>query len=92
MGEVGEYRRCLEEQLAEVELLQAMFPGVGELQVEEEVVEEMRGWLEGRGEESPPSLEVRLVVGEVEVVASLPPTYPSLTLPMVYLRLGLWAF
>ena len=44
---VGDFRNSLEEQLAEVELLQAMFPGENELEIEEGGVEEMNAWLRG---------------------------------------------
>ena len=36
------YRSNLEEQVAEVELLQAMFPGPGELQLDPGALEEVR--------------------------------------------------
>ena len=45
--EVEDFRVNLEEQLAEVELLQAMFPGEDELEIEEGGVEEMNAWLSG---------------------------------------------
>ena len=89
--EVEDFRVNLEEQLAEVELLQAMFPGEDELEIEEGGVEEMNAWLSGDTPASllpsPLELRLRLEVGVgVELIASLPPGYPFKTLPELYLR------
>ena len=89
--EVEDFRANLEEQLAEVELLQAMFPGEDELEIEEGGVEEMNAWLSGDTPASllpsPLELRLRLEVGVgVELIASLPPGYPFKTLPELYLR------
>ena len=89
--EVEDFRVNLEEQLAEVELLQAMFPGEDELEIEEGGVEEMNAWLSGDTPASllpsPLELRLRLEVGVgVELIASLPPGYPFKTLPELYIR------
>ena len=88
---VGDFRNSLEEQLAEVELLQAMFPGENELEIEEGGVEEVNAWLRGDTPASllpaPLELRLRLEVGVgVELIASLPPGYPFKTLPELYIR------
>ena len=88
-----DFRNSLEEQLAEVELLQAMFPGENELEIEEGGVEEVNAWLRGETPASllpaPLELRLRLEVGVgVELIASLPPGYPFKTLPELYVRGG----
>ena len=88
---VEDFRNSLEEQLAEVELLQAMFPGEHELEIEEGGVEEVNAWLKGETPASllpaPLELRLRLEVGVgVELIASLPPGYPFKTLPELYIR------
>ena len=88
---IGDFRNSLEEQLAEVELLQAMFPGENELEIEEGGVEEVNAWLRGDTPASllpaPLELRLRLEVGVgVELIASLPPGYPFKTLPELYIR------
>ena len=87
---VGDFRNNLEEQLAEVELLQAMFPGENELKIEEGGVVEMNAWLRGDTPASllpaPLELRLRLEVGVgVELIASLPPGYPFKTLPELHI-------
>jgi hypothetical protein len=84
------YRRCLEEQLAEVELLRSMFPGPEELTLEQGDPALTAAWVEGPdGEPLPVPLELRLrlAVGEgaraLELVAGLPLEYPALARPEV---------
>ena len=91
VDEFEDFRDSLEEQLAEVELLQAMFPGQNELEIEEGGVEEVNAWLRGDTPVSllpaPLELRLRLEVGVgVELIASLPPGYPFKTLPELYVR------
>jgi len=88
------YRADFEEQLVEVEMLQSMFPGQGELDLDMEAVDEVQSWIQKTQpslDQLPPHIEFRLklvVDGDdtVEMVVSLPPEYPSLALPQVYVK------
>jgi hypothetical protein len=78
------------EQLAELEILQSMFPGPGELTLEDQLIAlEMTDFVSGTGAiQQPPdsSLSMKLRLNGLEVVMRLPQDYPGQAPPEVYLR------
>jgi len=88
------YRTNYEEQLAELELLQSMFPGDGELDLDDDLVQSVQSWLVDLDSDLhllPSLLEFRLKLAldtedALEMVVTLPAEYPSLTKPEVYVR------
>jgi len=78
------------EQLAELEILQSMFPGPGELTLEDQLIAlEMTDFVSGTGGiHQPPdsSLSMKLRLNGLEVVMRLPQDYPGQAPPEVYLR------
>ena len=91
----SELRDNLESQLAEVELLAAMFPGPRELDLDPATLAAARAWLE-RGGATPPApplleLSLRLEVDPdrklaIEAVIIMSPEYPSIGPPEIYIR------
>ncbi|KAM6324431.1 RWD domain-containing protein 2A isoform 2-T2 [Aegotheles albertisi] len=87
----GTVRECLELQLLEVEMLFAMFPGKGEITVDEDAVPRLQRYLRGAGGALPPQLaySIAVEVGEakvkVELQVQLPHMYPQVA-PQLFVR------
>lgn len=87
-----QYKANLGSQVAEVEMLESMFPGPGELQMEPGTLHSVTAWIEGPSncEELPPAIELTLVLEsegkKLDIVATLPPEYPTQAGPEVYVR------
>lgn len=90
-----QYNDNLEMQIAEVEILQSMFPGSQELNIDPSIIHEVVAWVnldcEETKEQTMPSLidfTLRMGCGPnmVEVVVTLPAEYPKYCVPEVYVR------
>eukprot|EP00092_Neocalanus_flemingeri_P037214 GFUD01040519.1.p1 GENE.GFUD01040519.1~~GFUD01040519.1.p1 ORF type:complete len:297 (+),score=68.72 GFUD01040519.1:912-1802(+) len=90
---IGHYAKNYEMQISEVEILQSMFPGSGELDIDPILIHEVVDWVNdddmNKHEKMPPPIEfcVKISCGKnvVEVVITLPPEYPKI-LPEIYVR------
>ena len=77
------------EQLTELEILESMFPGPGELTIEDPLtLAELTEFTSGGASQSPPSscLALRLSLAGLEAVVRLPLGYPATARPEIYLR------
>ena len=77
-------------QLDELEILQSMYPEEKELELSDPaVLSDIRDYLENRGD-CPNSVELtlRTQLGstQIETIVNLPRSYPSLSLPELYIR------
>jgi len=88
-----QYAENYEMQISEVEILQSMFPGTGELDIDPSLIHEVVDWVneddDTKLERMPPPIDfcVKLSCSnnDVEVVITLPPEYPKI-LPEIYVR------
>lgn len=90
---IDQYGENYEMQISEVEILQSMFSGPGELDIDPGLIHEVVDWVnesnKSKLERMPPPIDFCVKISSrnnnVEVVITLPPEYPKI-LPEIYVR------
>ena len=93
MFTIGQYEENYEMQISEVEILQSMFSGPGELDIDPGLIHDVVDWVNDNDEAkmdrlpAPVDFCVKISCSNktVEVVITLPPEYPKI-LPEIYVR------